>query len=312
MFPEFLSGGFFVKSAEKITPLRQRMIQDMVLRGFAPRTQKTYVYVVWKLAKFHWKSPDLMTSEEVRDFLLDLIQVKKAPANTLRQHLAGIRFFFERTLGRKWEILDLARPQTQKKLPCVLTIDEVQAILSQVKSPMFHMCLKLIYSCGLRISEGVNMKVSQVDGKKKCVTVRGGKGGKDRIVPVPETVLEELRTHHRKFPFPKPVNAPIFDWLFPGKFYSQPISLTSVQMAFRASLKASGITKPASVHTLRHSYATHLLEAGVDLRVIQELLGHGSIATTAIYTHLTDSITGATREIIQRLLAPKVVNHDHS
>lgn len=299
-------------SSAKISPLRQRMVQDMVLRGFAPRTQKTYLNVIWKLAKFHWKSPDLMTSEEVRAFLLHLIQVKKAPANTLRQHLAGIRFLFEKTLGRTWEILDLARPQTQKKLPCVLTIEEVQAILAQVKSPMFQMCLKLIYSCGLRISEGANMRVAQVDGKKKCVTVRGGKGGKDRIVPIPETVLEELRAHHRKFPFPKPVNAPAFDWLFPSKIYPNPIHITSIQTAFRSALKASGISKPASVHTLRHSYATHLLEAGVDLRVIQELLGHGDISTTALYTHLTDSVTGATREIIQRLLSPKVAAHDHS
>lgn len=168
------------------------------------------------------------------------------------------------------------------------------------------------------------MKVAQVIGKEKCVIVRDGKGGKDRLVPVPEIVLEELRGHYRTFHLPKPpgpdarlqlprpVQAPISEWLFPGKVYQRPIHITSVQIAFRAALKASGVPKPASVHTLRHSYATHLLEAGVDIRVIQELLGHSDPATTAIYTHLTDSVTGQAREVIQRLLSLKVPNHDHS
>lgn len=300
------------------------MIGNMVLHGLRPKTQQIYVHVVRNLAKFHWKSPDLMTSEEVRTFLLHLVRVKKTPANSFRQYLAGIRFLFEKTIGKKLDILNLARPQSQKKLPCVLTIEEVKAILSKIRSPMFRMCLKLIYSCGLRVSEGANMKVAQVNGKQKCVFVRDAKGGKDRQVPVPECVLVELREHYRTFHLRKPpapdarpqlprsVQAPITEWLFPGKIYQRPIHITSVQIAFRAALKASGISKPATVHTLRHSFATHLLEAGVDLRVIQELLGHSDPATTAIYTHLTDTVTGQAREVIQRLLSQKVPDHDRS
>lgn len=215
MFPEFPSGGFVVKSVVKTTPLRQQMMEDMVLHGLAVRTRETYVYVIVKLAKFYGKSPALMTSEDVRTYLLDLVRVKKVPASTFGQHLAGIRFLFEKTLKVRWDVLDLARPQSQKKLPCVLSIEEVLAILSHITSPMIHMCLKLIYSCGLRISEGVNMMVGHVDGKQKCVMVRGGKGKKDRRVPVPESVLEELRTHYRRVHFPRPGPAPSVKWLFP-------------------------------------------------------------------------------------------------
>lgn len=297
------------------TPLRQRMIEDMELRGFAPRTQQTYVFNVFQLAKFHMKSPDQMTSEEVREFLLHLVREKKTPANTFRQYLAGIRFLFEKTLRKPVDILNIARPRSEKKLPPVLTVEEVQTILSLVKSSTHCLCLKLIYSCGLRVSEGANVKVTDLNGKEKSVFVRNAKGGKDRWVPVPDVTLEELREHYRttrragsynppaRMRFPDAGKPRSTEWLFPGKVYQRPIHITSIQMAFRAALKASGISKPASVHTLRHSYATHLLEAGVELRVIQGLLGHEDPATTAIYTHLTDSITGQAREIIQGLLS---------
>ncbi|MFZ2961164.1 MAG: tyrosine-type recombinase/integrase [Candidatus Ozemobacteraceae bacterium] len=299
------------------TTLRKRMIEDMQLGGLAPRTQTTYLYTVIKLSEFHKKSPALMTSEEIRAFLLHLVRVRNLPANSFRQYLSGIRFLFEKTIGRKWDIFNLARPRSQKKLPVVLTIEEVQTILPLVRSSTLRMCLKLIYSCGLRVSEGANLKVADLNGKQKCVIVRGGKGGKDRWVPVPETTLEELRRHYVKVHFPKPPDfdyraqlpkpekAPPSEWLFPGRAYRRPISISSIQLAFRDALKSSEISKLATVHTLRHSYATHLLEAGVDLRVIQELLGHSDPATTAIYTHLTDSITGQAREVIERLLSKK-------
>jgi len=299
------------------TTLRKRMIEDMQLGGLAPRTQTTYLYTVIKLSEFHKKSPALMTSEEIRSFLLHLIRVKKLPANSFRQYLAGIRFLFVKTLGRKWDILNLARPPSQKKLPNVLTIKEVRAILSLVRSSTLGMCLRLIYSCGLRISEGANMKVANIDGEQKCVIVRGGKGGKDRRVPVPETTLVELRKHYVAVHLPKPPDfdyraqlpqpekAPPSEWLFPGRAYRRPICISSIQIAFREAWKSSGILKRVSVHSLRHSYASHLLEAGVELRVIQELLGHSDPSTTAIYTHLTDSLTGQARDVIQRLLSPQ-------
>lgn len=300
------------------------MTENMQLRGLAPKTQKAYLGAVSKLGKFYQKSPDLLSSEEVRAYLLHVVREVKMPANSFRPCLAGIRFLFEKTLEKKWDILDLARPRPQKKLPTVLTIGEVHAILSEVKSPAHRMCLRLIYSCGLRVSEGVNMKVTDIDGKQKCLLVRGGKGGKERRVPVPETALEELRDHYRAVHLKRP---PDFDyltqslgsshsmpseWLFPGQAYRRPIDATSIQIAFRKAWKSSGVSKPATVHTLRHSYATHLLEAGVDLRVIQELLGHSDVRTTTIYTHLTDVITAQARDVIQRLLSPKAAGHDQT
>jgi len=299
------------------------MTENMQLRGLAPKTQKAYLGAVKKLATFYQKSPDLLSSEEVRAYLLYLVREVKIPANSFRPCLAGIRFLFEKTLEKKWDILELARPRPQKKLPTVLTIEEVHGILSQVKSPAHRMCLRLIYSCGLRVSEGANMKVADIDGKQKCVLVRGGKGGKERRIPVPETALEELRDHYRavhlqrshEFDYQTQMaeskRVPPSEWLFPGKAYRRPIDVTSIQTAFRKAWKSSGISKPATVHTLRHSYATHLLEAGVDLRVIQELLGHSDVRTTTIYTHLTDVITAQARDVIQRLLSPKSSGHDH-
>lgn len=305
------------------TPLRQRMTENMQLRGLAPKTQKAYVGAVSKLAKFYQKSPDLLSSEEVRAYLLHLVREEKMPANSFRPCLAGIRFLFERTLEKKWDILDLARPRPQKKLPTVLTIEEVHSILSQVKLPAYRMCLRLIYSCGLRVSEGANMKVADIDGKQKCLLVRGGKGGKERRVPVPETALEELRNHYRAVHLQRPPDfdyltqsaapktVPPSEWLFPGQAYRRPIDVTSIQAAFRKAWKSTGISKHPTVHSLRHSYATHLLEAGVDLRVIQELLGHSDVRTTTIYTHLTDVITAQARDVIQRLLSPKIASHDN-
>jgi len=295
------------------------MIENMQLHGHAPKTQKAYIFVARQLAKFYKKAPDLLSSEEVRNFLLQLVRVRNVSANTFRQYLAGIRFLFEKTLGRKLEILDLARPRSQKKLPVVLTIEEVQSILSQVNSPTHRLCLKLIYSCGLRVSEGANMKVADINGKEKIVLVRGGKGNKERRVPVPDMMLEELREHYRTVYLAKAQNfdylaqlpkAP--EWLFPGQSYRRPIDTTSIERAFKMALKLSGVSKMATVHTLRHSYATHLLEARVELRVIQELLGHANLRTTAIYTHLTDKVTGQAREVIQRLLSSKVADHDHA
>jgi site-specific recombinase XerD len=298
-----------------VTPLRQRMIENMELRGFAPKTQQIYVFNVSQLAKFHMKSPDKMTSDEVRSFLLHLIREKKTPANTFRQYLASIRFLFEKTLGQKIDILDIARPRAEKKLPSFLTIEEVQAILSFVKAPSHRLCLKLVYSCGLRVSEGANLKVSDINGKEKSILVRNAKGGKDRRIPLPDVILEELREHYRaihlkraenpkaRMRLPEADKPRSTEWLFPGKVYQRPIHITSLQIAFRTALKKSGISKQASVHTLRHSYATHLLEAGVELRVIQELLGHEDPTTTAIYTHLTDSITDQARAVIQGLLS---------
>jgi integrase/recombinase XerD len=279
-----------------MTELRRRMIQDIQLHGYAERTQESYVDAVRGLAKFHRRSPDRLTDEEIREFFLHLINKKKSAFSTVTIYLCGIKFFYETTLSRKLPVFDLIRPQKRKKLPLVLTQDEAIRILSLVRHPVGRMCLTTIYSCGLRLSEGTHLQVSDVDSSRMLIRVRNGKGGKDRYVPLPERILEHLRAYFRIFR-PKL-------WLFPAKRSESPFPEASLQKMFKAAVRQSGTGKNASVHTLRHSYATHLLENGTDLRVIQSLLGHNSPLTTAVYTHLTRKTMETLYGTVNRLMEP--------
>jgi site-specific recombinase XerD len=187
------------------------------------------------------------------------------------------------------------RPAKRRKLPVVLSTKEVNDLLERVRNPVHRMCLTLIYACGLRLSEGIHLKVEDIDSDRMLVAVRNGKGGKDRYVPLPEPTLAHLRAYwllHR----PR-------TWLFPAKKGEHPLDSSSLQKTFKAVVRQSGIGKNASVHSLRHSYATYLLENGVSLRVIQEILGHKSPHTTAIYTHLTRKTVDQLATVINRLMA---------
>jgi len=270
-----------------MTALRQRMIEDLQLRGLSARTQTAYVRAVRQLAAHFHKSPDQISEEELRQYFLYLKQEKQAANSSCIVALCGIKFFYEHTLQRVWPTLDLIRPAQEQKLPVVLSVEEVRQVLGCLVRPHHRTCLNTIYACGLRISEGVQLPVTAIDSARMMVLVRKGKGGKDRCVPLPQRILEQLRQHWRRHRHPV--------WLFPartagGVVQAQamaPMSMTSVQAAFQAALTASGLRKPATVHTLRHSWATHLLEAGINLRLIQAYLGHRSPRTTALYTHLT-------------------------
>jgi integrase/recombinase XerD len=266
-----------------MTALRRRMLEDLQLAGFAPKTIKSYLYTVIVLARYFFRSPDLLTDEEVRQFFLHLINDRKLSKSSITIYLCGIKFFFETTLQKKLNILGLIRPRPSKKLPVVLSQDEVRSILKLIKNPVYRMALTLIYACGLRISEGAQLKVSDIDGKRNLLHIRNGKGGKDRYVPLHERPLELLRLYYRKH------GKRSSEFLYPNK--DSHISIDSLQIAFRKALRESGINKQACVHTLRHSYATHLLENGEDISTIKDLLGHSSIATTEVYTHLTEKIT---------------------
>ena len=264
-----------------MTALRQKMNDDMQLHGFAERTQDSYLRAVRQLAAYFNKPPDQISEEELRQYFLYLKNVKNASRSTITLALCGIKFFYERTLQRQWATLALVRPPREKKLPVVLSVDEVRQILGRVRRWRYRVCLSTIYACGLRLQEGLHLQISHIDGTRQLVHVCHGKGGKDRYVPLPPPVLEMLRQYwgtHRD---------PI--WLFPSTHQTVhgPMDASGLQRAFRAALLDSGIQKPATVHTLRHSYATHLLEAGLNLRLIQLYLGHASPNTTAIYTHLT-------------------------
>lgn len=263
-----------------MTKLRQKMIEDMRLNGLAERTQESYLFSVTKLAKFFMKSPDHLTSEELRRYFLYLVDEKQAAPSTLLLNRAAIRFFMKKSLGKNCEVLDLIRPPRVRKLPDVLSIEEVKVLLETVRVKKTRMCLKTIYACGLRLSEGRNLISKDIDSSRGMLKVRSGKGNKDRYVPIPNLLLEELREYWRAY---RPES-----WLFFGEKKSGAISAATLQKTFKRVLHWSGIKKHASIHTLRHSYATHMLEAGVNLQVIQGLLGHSNLETTMIYTHLTE------------------------
>jgi len=286
-----------------MTVLRQRMIEDMQLRGLAGRTQESYMQAVRQLARYYRKPPDQIDDEELRAYFLYLKNERQVSRSTQTLALCGIKFFYVHTLKRDWHTLAFMPPEKEQKLPVVLSVDEVARILRGVQQERYRVCLTIIYACGLRLLEGVRLQVKDIDSERKMLHICQAKGGKDRYVPLPEACLGLLRRHwqtHRNRV-----------WLFPAMYQdrlnpdrvSRPMNETGVQRAFRAAVRESGIHKEATVHTLRHSYATHLLEAGVNLRIIQLYWGHASPATTAIYTHLTSVTQTQTSDKIDEMLA---------
>jgi integrase/recombinase XerD len=276
--------------------LSQKMQADMQLRGLAERTQEAYVHAVRQLAQHYHRSPDQIKEEELRQYFLYLKNTRQVSSSTFRIALCGIKFFYEHTLRRQWHTLQLVRPEKEKKLPVVLSLEEVRQILTCIQQERYRVCLSTIYACGLRLLEGTQLQVAEIDGARKMLHLLQAKGNKDRYIPLPDATLALLRQHWRSHRNPR--------WLFPsGQNNDQPMNESGVQKAFHLALQQSGVHKKATVHTLRHSYATHLLEAGVDLRVIQAYLGHASPATTALYTHLTAEIHTQSANRINDMLA---------
>jgi len=288
-----------------MTELRKRMLQDLQLHGYSERSQEMYIRAVRQLAEHFNKSPDQITEDELREYFLYVKNVKKWSRTASTIAICGIKFFYEKTLRREWTTFKLVRPQREKRLPVILTQDEIRRILNCVRFQRYRVCLLTIYSCGLRLLEGCTLKVSNIDSQRMVIHIQGGKGNKDRYVPLPQRTLIELRNYwkiHRN-----PV------WLFPAAgragnhnefaTATRPTPSCSVQTAFKTALRKSGVNKPnASVRTLRHSYATHLVELGVNLRLIQEYLGHNSPRTTAIYAHLTEITQNQAANIINRFM----------
>ncbi len=286
-----------------MTPLRQRFIEDMQLRGYSARTQEAYARAVRQLAEHYHRSPDMLTEEELRQYFLYLANEKKWARASTTIALCGIKFFYEGTLQRDWPTLRFVRPPYEKKLPVILSREEVRRILAEVRVPAYRACLTTIYSCGLRLMEGARLQVADIDSARMVLHVHG-KGKRDRYVPLPEPTLQMLRQFWKTHRSP--------EWLFPApprrgvaRNTPQrvgPVTRTSLQSAFYRALRKAGISKRAHVHTLRHSYATHLMEAGVHLRLIQDNLGHGSPKTTAIYTHLTKEVRATQTDPLNELM----------
>ena len=252
-----------------MTPLRQRMLEDMQLRGLSARTQECYVAAVRQLAEHFHSRPDRLTEEQLRQYFLYLANEKKVARATATIALCGIRFFYEQTLRLPWTTLRFVRPAREKKLPVVLSRDEVRQVLGLVRIPVYRECLTTIYAGGLRLLEGARLQVADIDSGRMVLHIHG-KGKQDRYVPLPAPILPRLRDYWRTHRSPL--------WLFPaptrrGLRHSLthnggPVTRSSLQSAFRRAVRKSGIAKRAHVHTLRHSYATHLHEAGVSLRII--------------------------------------------
>ena len=283
------------------------MGDDMRLRGFAPKTQQAYHGAVIRLATHFARLPDTLdtlTEDELRAFFLALVTTRKVSRNTLIVYRSGIRFLYEVTLQRTWSVCDLVRPAKRHVLPEVRSTGEVRTLLVSVQDPRARMALITISSCVLRLSEGCQLLTSDIDGARMFVHVRAGKGGRDRYVLLLQRTLELLRVYWRTAA-PRPrFGLPRGPWVFANREATGPLHATSLQKTFAAVVRGSGVTKHASSHTLRHSYATHLLECGVHLRAIQELLGHQSPATTAIYTHITPQVTDVLQRVVNALMAP--------
>ncbi len=280
-----------------------RMLQDLQLRGMSSSTQESYIYAVRKISEHFNKLPDQITENEIREYFLYLKNVKKYGRSASTLAMCGIKFFYTFTLKRDWPTLTLVRAPHEHKLPVVLSQEEVKRVLSSIRIFRHRACLSTIYACGLRLSEATHIQIGDIDSHHMVLHVKHGKGGKDRFVPLPKGTLDMLRkfwlTHKN----------PI--WLFPAPGRSgthmatatEPLPRSSVQIVFKAAVRECGIYKKVSVHTLRHSYATHLLEKGVNLRLIQEYLGHKSPKTTAIYTHLTEKVQHAGYKAVNELVA---------
>jgi integrase/recombinase XerD len=256
---------------KQTTPLRQRMIEDMTIRNMSPSSKKIYVRAVANFSIYHGRSPDKLTAEDVRDYRLHLIS-RGLKATSINPIMGALRFFYGTTLGQKQVSEQIPYARREDTLPAVLARDEVVRFLKAVTDLQMRTTFIAIYAAGLRVSEAVKLTARDIDSARMVITIRQAKGRKDRYVMLSEQLLGILRTYWKQT---RPEH-----WLFPGPDPSRPITTRSVERARRKAAEAAGLDKTVTVHTLRHSFATHLLEQGVDIHVIQDLLGHRNIAST--------------------------------
>jgi site-specific recombinase XerD len=270
-----------------MTPLRQRFIEDMQLRGLAPTTQRSYIHYAADFAKFYNTSPEKLDLEAIRQYEVHLLNERKMSPQSVNAFVASVQFLYTVTLEMPWGKECFPRVRVASKLPVVLDPEEVAEFFDYVPSLMYRAALMLCYGAGLRIGEAVAVKVEDIDSKRMLIHVQEGKGRKDRFVMLSPRLLAVLRRYYR-------AARPRGEWMFPSWRGSRHLSSKSLSQACRDASKQSGLTKRITAHTLRHSFATHLLENGTDTRVIQVLLGHSRIDTTARYTKVAAHLIAAT------------------
>jgi len=278
-----------------MTPLRQRLVDDLRLRNYSPRTVQAYVACVAQFARHFGRSPDQLGMDAVRSYQLHLID-HKASWSRFNQTVCALRFFFGVTLGRTDDVPLIPYGKRPRTLPSVLAPEEVVRLFEAVPAGPARLRLQVAYACGLRIGELVRLRVTDIDSARMVVLVRQAKGRKDRLVPLSARLLAELRAYWRRYR-PAP-------WLFPGLDPTRPMNVSTVQRQCQRAARRAGISKRCTPHTLRHSYATHLLEAGVDVFTLQAILGHRDLRTTAHYVHVDTRRLRAASSLLDLLAVP--------
>ncbi len=276
-----------------MTPLRKRMLEDLRIRNYAPTTVAAYIRSVAEFAKHFGKSPELLGAEQIREYQLYLVKEKGVSLPSYIQAVCALRFLYSNTLHLPVSIDRIPLPRYERKLPVILSPAEVKLLLETPKNLSHRTMLTTMYAAGPRISEVAKLKVADIDSSRNVIWIRGGKGRKDRQTLLPPRLLQLLRAY-LGWKQPK-------EWLFPGEKPGQPISCKSIFLACKKATKQAGISKPVHPHSLRHAFATHLLDAGVNLRCIQILLGHSKLETTARYLHVTDTAVRSTTSPLELL-----------
>lgn len=280
----------------------EKLLAQLKLSGYSERSQRSYVRAVRQLQEFCSKPLAEITEEDIQRYWVFCKDELKWRSSTMRISYSGIKFFFVHTLPQDWDTLRLLKVEAEHRLPVVLSIDEVRTVLKAIRMPQNRAFFSLVYSCGLRISEAINVQIGDIDGRRGFLHVRQGKGAKDRYVPLPEDTLLLLREYWKTHRNPV--------WMFPargrngkqGPTATRPLSKITAQGALRKAVKQLDIKKHVTPHTFRHSYATHLLEAHVPVRHVQQYLGHASLASVMVYLHVTSIAEGDSRLRINQLM----------
>jgi site-specific recombinase XerD len=273
--------------------LREKMVQVMQQRNFSERTIKTYLSCISQMSKHYKKSPDLLTVKQVNDYLLYLIKDMKRSKSLVNQVIGAYKLLTVYVLKRKWKEFDIPRPKRERRLPTVLSKEEVSRIIKVTTNLKHKTLIMLTYSAGLRVGEVLNLKLTDINSNRMQIMIRQAKGHKDRNVMLSELILKQLRIYWKEY---RPAV-----YLFEGYKSHQPYSTRSSQELFKKSVRIAGIRRHVTMHTLRHSFATHMVEKGVDIHVVQRLLGHSYISTTSGYLHLQNNDINGTSSPIDDL-----------
>lgn len=286
-----------IKVKAAMSKLREKMVGVMQLCGLSQGTQQIYLKAVERLALHYMRSPDRITPEEVQAFLVYLLEEKKLAHSTQNCIVAGLRLFYQRVLLRSDVEVWIPRRRSPQRLPEVLSVEEIRRLFAAVTNPKHRALLMTVYAAGLRSSEAVHLQLSDIDSSRMVIRIRSGKGDKDRYTILTQTLLQELRYYWKLEQPPK--------WLFPGESPTRPLVPKTAGKIFAAAKKRAGITKNGGIHTLRHCFATHLIEQGVPVRTVQVLLGHSSMRSTNRYIHVARTEIGEEHSLLDRVMGPR-------